>query len=107
VAPVYSERLYLAHNVTTETIEPPGTNVWVVKMVTVYVSGLFEGTVALKDNGTGATVLYITFAGTTTFEYDEQLHLVMPPGQPHTLTADFGGFADVDVGLFGYALTTP
>jgi hypothetical protein len=109
VAPIYSERLYLVHGVVAAEVAPPAGNVWVVKMITAFISGTYAGAVSLVDDDTDATIWWqgVIGAGTSSFYYWSQLHLVIPSEQVTHVNFDAGGPGTADVGLWGYALTAP
>jgi hypothetical protein len=110
VGQVYSERLYLGHGITTESFAPPAGNVWVVKMITVFVSGTYAGQAQLIDDDTDATIFWqgVIGAGTSSYYIFNQLHLVIPSEQvTHWNNNPGAGPGTFDVGLFGYALTLP
>lgn len=107
---VYSERLYLGHGITTETFAPPAGNLWVVKMITAFISGTYAGQLQLIDNDTDATIWWqgVIGAGTSSFYYWTQLHLVIPSEQETAWNNNPGaGPGTFDVGLFGFALSLP
>jgi hypothetical protein len=110
MAPVYSEVLYLGHGITTEDFTVPEGNVWIIKQLTVFVSGTYAGQTQLIDDETDTTIWWqgVVGAGTSTYIHLELLHIVLEPGKTYRWNNDPGeGPGTFDVGLWGYALTTP
>lgn len=103
---VYSDELFVAHDLSAATLNVPVGERWVVRTVTSFgAGGLTAAGYQIVDNATGATILYTSYTTGLTGEWqvENDLRVVFKEGAQYDIT----GFGPSDLGLYGYRLTLP
>lgn len=106
MAQVYSERLYLAHAVSSDGFTVPTDETWVIRTITVFWPGGSAAPLAqLIDVLSGATLWWdtdtVSLAGL--FHHLDDVRIVLPAGSGVSVV----GFESPDIALHGYRLSLP
>lgn len=106
MAALHTDELLVAHNLTSQVMAIPSTERWVMRLFTVFSSGLGSGvTYQIVKDSDSATIWYGStptslFSGFAAL-YD--MRLVFMEGESYTVSTS----SAADVGIFGFKLQVP
>lgn len=110
MARVYSEQLYIAHNINSGSFTVPADQVWVLRDLTMFAATpLAGGAGQLVDRDSNCTFWWFPWDPTadTGYIFDVNRRIVRPAGSTTDIIIDAGLGEGADVLISGYALSLP